>query len=59
MTPIYNQTGRKYTTYEDKKQALLRQGFTLAEAIRMANSPDIPQIYGPTRKSKIIETYNY
>ena len=46
MTPIYNQQGRKYTTYEDKKQALLRQGFTLAEAIRMADSPYIPQIYG-------------
>lgn len=46
MTPIYNQTGRKCTTYEDKKQALLNQGFTLAEAIRMADSPYIPQIYG-------------
>ncbi len=44
MTPIYNQTGRKCTTYEEKKQALLNQGFTLSEAIRMADQ--LLEVYG-------------
>ena len=35
---------RKLTNYQDKKRALLRQGFTLSEAIRMADQ--IPVIYG-------------
>ena len=35
---------RKLTAYEDKKRALLDKGFTLSEAIRMANN--IPVIYG-------------
>ena len=44
---------------QGKYRALLAQGFDEASAMRMATSPDIPQVYGPTRKSKLIETYNY
>ena len=43
-TPYYTHEGRRYTTYEDKKQALLRRGFTLTEAIRMADA--LPQVFG-------------
>ena len=59
MTPYYYTNRRKYTSTQGKYRALLAQGFDEAAALRMANSPDIPQIYGPTRKSKIIETYTY
>ena len=59
MTPYYYTNRRKYTSTQGKYRALLAQGFDEAAALRMANSPDIPQIHGPTRKSKIIETYNY
>ena len=59
MTPYYYTNRRKYTSTQGKYRALLAQGFDEAAAMRMANSPDIPQIYGPTRKSKLIETYNY
>ena len=41
-TPMWAQ--RKLTAYEDKKRALLEKGFTLSEAIRMAQN--IPVIYG-------------
>ena len=40
--PVWAQ--RKLTAYEAKKRALLEKGFTLSEAIRMAQN--IPQIYG-------------
>ena len=59
MTPYYYTNRRKYTSTKGKYRALIAQGFDEAAALRMANSPDIPQIYGPTRKSKIIETYTY
>ena len=35
---------REFTTFQDKKRALLDKGFTLSEAIRMADQ--IPVIYG-------------
>ena len=59
MTRIYYDHRRAYKLTQGKYRALLAQGFDEATASRMANSPDIPKIYGPTRKSKIIETYNY
>jgi len=40
--PVWAQ--RKFTSYEDKKRALLEKGFTLSEAIRMATQ--LPQVYG-------------
>ena len=57
MTRNYYSNRRAYTSTKGKYRALIAQGFDEASALRMANSPDIPQIYGPTRKSKIIETY--
>ena len=57
MTNRYYDHRRAYTSTKGKYRALLAQGFDEASAMRMATSPDIPQIYGPTRKSKIIETY--
>ena len=59
MTRNYYSNRRAYTSTKGKYRALIAQGFDEAAALRMANSPDIPQIYGPTRKSKLIETYNY
>ena len=46
-TPRYFKDRRKYTEQHDKFRALLAQGFDEASAMRMANSPDIPQVYGP------------
>ena len=59
MTRKYYDHRRAYTSTKGKYRALLAQGFDEAAALRMANSPDIPQVFGPTRKSKLIETYNY
>ena len=47
MTPRYFSHRRKYTDRDDKYRALLAQGFDETAARRMADSPDIPQIYGP------------
>ena len=57
MTRKYFNHRRAYKSTQGKYRALLAQGFDEATAMRMATSPDIPQIYGPTRKSKLIETY--
>jgi hypothetical protein len=46
-TPRYFADRRKYTDRDDRYRALLAQGFDEAAASRMADSPDIPQIYGP------------
>ena len=46
-TPRYFANRRKYTDRDDKYRALLAQGIDTVSAARMANSPDIPQIYGP------------
>jgi hypothetical protein len=46
-TPRYFKDRRKYTEHDDKYRALLAQGIDPVSAARMANSPDIPQIYGP------------
>ena len=59
MTRNYYNNRRAYTSTKGKYRALLAQGFDEASAMRMATSPDIPQVFGPTRKSKLIETYNY
>ena len=59
MIRYYYNNRRAYKSTQGKYRALLAQGFDEAAALRMANSPDIPQIFGPTRKSKIIETYTY
>ena len=59
MIRYYYNNSRAYTSTKGKYRALIAQGFDEAAALRMANSPDIPQIFGPTRKSKLIETYNY
>ena len=59
MIRYYYNNQRPYKSTRGKYRALLAQGFDEAAAMRMATSPDIPQVYGPTRKSKLIETYNY
>ena len=59
MTRNYFDHLRAYKSTQGKYRALLAQGFDEASAMRMATSPDIPQVFGPTRKSKLIETYNY
>ena len=59
MTRNYFNNRRAYKSTQGKYRALLAQGFDEASAMRMATSPDIPQVFGPTRKSKLIETYNY
>ena len=59
MTRKYFNNRRAYKSTQGKYRALLAQGFDEASAMRMATSPDIPQVFGPTRKSKLIETYNY
>ena len=46
-TPRYFKDRRKYTEHHDKFRALLAQGIDPVSAARMANSPDIPQVYGP------------
>lgn len=46
-TPRYFKDRRKYTDPHDKYRALLAQGIDPVSAARMANSPDIPQVYGP------------
>ena len=46
-TPRYFKDRRKYTAPHDKYRALLAQGIDPVSAARMANSPDIPQVYGP------------
>ena len=43
-TPRYNQRGTRYTSYQDKYRALIRQGFSEAEASRMANN--LTEVYG-------------
>ena len=57
MTRNYFNNRQAYKSTQGKYRALLAQGFDEASAMRMATSPDIPQVYGPTRKSKLIETY--
>ena len=59
MTRNYYSNRRAYTSTKGKYRALIAQGFDEAAALRMANSPDIPQIYGPTKRSRITEQYNY
>ena len=59
MTRNYFNNRRAYKSTQGKYRALLAQGFDEASAMRMATSPDIPQVFGPTSKSKLIETYNY
>ena len=59
MTRIYYDHRRAYTSTKGKYRALLAQGFDEASAMRMATSPDIPQVYGPTNRSRITEQYNY
>lgn len=46
-TPRYFANRRQYTDRDDRYRALLAQGFDETAARRMADSPDIPQIYGP------------
>ena len=46
-TPRYFKDRRKYTEQHDKFRALLAQGIDPVSAARMANSPDIPQVYEP------------
>ena len=46
-TPRYFANRRKYTDCDDKYRALLAQGIDPVSAARMANSPDIPQVYEP------------
>ena len=59
MTRNYYNNRRAYTSTRGKYRALLAQGFDEATAMRMATSPDIPQVYGPTRKSKLLAHYDY
>lgn len=56
MTPYYYTNRRKYTSTQGKYRALLAQGFDEAAAMRMATSPDIPQVYGPTKRSRRVLT---
>lgn len=46
-TPRYFANRRRYTDRDDKYRALLAQGIDPISAARMADSPDIPQVYGP------------
>ena len=59
MTRKYYDHRRAYTSTKGKYRALIAQGFDEAAALRMANSPDIPQVFGPTKRSRITEQYNY
>jgi len=59
MTRKYFNNRRAYTSTQGKYRALLAQGFDEASAMRMATSPDIPQVFGPTKRSRITEQYNY
>jgi hypothetical protein len=59
MTRIYYDNRRSYTSTQGKYRALLAQGFDETAARRMADSPDIPQVFGPTKRSRITEQYNY
>ena len=59
MTRNYYNNRRAYTSTQGKYRALLAQGFDDASAMRMATSPDIPQVFGPTKRSRITEQYNY
>ena len=59
MTRNYYSNRRAYTSTKGKYRALLAQGFDEASAMRMATSPDIPQVFGPTKRSRITEQYNY
>ena len=59
MTRNYFNNRRAYTSTKGKYRALLAQGFDEASAMRMATSPDIPQVFGPTSRSRITEQYNY
>ena len=59
MTRNYYSNRRAYTSTKGKYRALIAQGFDEAAALRMANSPDIPQVFGPTKRSRITEQYNY
>lgn len=56
MTPYYYTNRRKYTSTQGKYRALLAQGFDEAAAMRMATSPDIPQVYGPSKRSRRVLT---
>ena len=59
MTRNYYNNRRAYTSTKGKYRALIAQGFDEASAMRMATSPDIPQVFGPTKRSRITEQYNY
>ena len=59
MIRYYYNNRRAYTSTKGKYRALLAQGFDEASAMRMATSPDIPQVFGPTKRSRITEQYNY
>ncbi len=59
MTRNYFDHRRAYKSTQGKYRALLAQGFDEASAMRMATSPDIPQVFGPTKRSHITEQYNY
>ena len=59
MIRYYYNNRRAYTSTKGKYRALLAQGFDEASAMRMATSPDIPQVFGPTSRSRITEQYNY
>ncbi len=59
MTRIYYDNRRSYTSTQGKYRALLAQGFDEASAMRMATSHDIQQVFGPTKRSRITEQYNY
>ena len=59
MTRNYYNNRRAYTSTQGKYRALLAQGFDEAAALRMATSPDIQQVFGPTKRSRITEQYNY
>lgn len=54
MTPRYFKNRRAYYSTKDRYRALLAQGFDEAVAYRMATSPDIPQIYGPTNLDRYV-----
>ena len=59
MTRNYYNNRRAYTSTKGKYRALIAQGFDEASAMRMATSADIPQVFGPTKRSRITEQYNY
>jgi hypothetical protein len=56
MTPYYYTHRRAYTSTQGKYRALLAQGIDPVSAARMANSLDIPKVYGPTKRSRRVLT---